>query len=141
MLAYATLDALTAQGVPIPDDAQAMLEAASGLVADATGGAVYATDADGLPIDSSTLSAMRDATVVQVRYWAAAGINPLSAGMDLPAASVSSRSQGGRSVSYSDLSTSVTVQQARQQAAVTLCGQAWGILARAGLTQGQPATA
>jgi hypothetical protein len=141
VLRYATVDDLTAQGVsPLPDNVDGYLRRASGLVADATRGAVYAVDAAFLPTDSRVATALMEATVTQVEVWLGAGINPLSGGMDLPEKTVAAMGQGGRTVSYSDLSASVTVQQSRQDAANTLSLSAWLILSRAGLTQGQPVT-
>lgn len=139
MLIYATdEDLATWTGTTAPDNADALLRSASILVRDATRAALYDVDPSGKPSDSVISGAFRDATCAQAAMWAAAGIDPVEQGVGVTEPAVVSKSMGGRSVTYADLSGSVTVQQARSTAATTLCDEARAILAAEGLTDGQP---
>lgn len=138
MLIYATADDLTEWTTNAPDDVDPMLRMASGMVRHQTRAARYYVDPSGKPSDPDILRAMRDATCAQVAFWVAADIDPTSAGVGKTEKVVASKSRGDRSVTYLDLSASVTVAQARAEASVVLCGEAWLILADAGLTSGQP---
>lgn len=139
MLIYATDEDLTDwTGATAPDNADALLRSASILVRDATKAALYDVDSAGKPSDAVILGAFRDATCAQAAMWAAAKIDPTEQGVGVAAPAVVSKSMGGRSITYADLSGSVTVQQDRAKAAKELCDQARAILAAEGLTEGQP---
>lgn len=139
MLIYATGDDLSDwTGDAAPDNAASLLRSASILVRDATRAALYDVDPSGKPSDDVISGAFRDATCAQAAMWAAAKIDPGEGGVGISAPAVVSKSMGGRSVTYADLSGSVTVQQARAKAATELCDEARAILAAEGLTDGQP---
>lgn len=143
MLLYATLNDLLEWDPQLaPANATSLIRQASVLVARATRAAVYPVGTDGKPTSTTLGTALTEAVCAQVEMWAAAGIDPTGAGVALSAPAVvsTSRTLDGRSESksYADLSTSVTVQQARAVAATQLCMEAWSILSAAGLTSGQP---
>lgn len=143
-LIYATLDELTAWSAQDwPDNADAYLRIASGLVRQATRSSRYDVDTAGKASDPDVIEAFRDATCAQVDMWVDAGINPVSAGVGKTEPTVTSESKGmgGRTVSksYADLSSSVTVASARSAAATSLCLESWTILSNAGLLGHQPA--
>lgn len=139
VLVYATTEDLANwTGEEAPANATPLLRSASILVRGATRAALYDTDAAGKPSDTEVLQAFSDATCSQAAAWGAAGIDPTEQGVGLAAPAVVSKSMGGRSVQYADLSGSVTIQQARAQAATQLCAEALAILAGAGLLSGQP---
>lgn len=140
MLIYATAQDLAAwTGDTAPSNADLLLRSASILVRDATKAALYDVDASGKPSDTDVLEAFTDATCAQAAMWDAADIDPAEGGVGVAAPTVTRKSMGGRSVEYSDLSGSVTVQQDRAKAARTLCDEALAILASAGLLSGMPA--
>ena len=140
MLVYATpTDLAMWAGDPAPINASQLLRSASILVRDATRAALYDVDQAGKPSDSDVLTAFKDATCAQAAMWAAAGIDPTEGGVAIGEPTVASKSMGGRSISYTDLSSSVTVQQDRAKAARELCAEAVAILEAAGLTSGMPA--
>lgn len=136
MLIYATADDLTAWTTAAPDNVDPLLRMASGMVRHQTRAARYYVDPAGKPSDLDILHAMRDATCAQVAFWVSAEIDPTSAGVGKTEKVVASKSRGDRSVSY--VSTSALIEQARTAGSVVLCGEAWMILADAGLTSGQP---
>jgi len=143
VILYATLQDLVAWNPQLgPANGTSLIRQASVMVRDATRTAVYSVDLDGHPIDPKIKTAFTEAVCAQVEMWDAAGIDPASAGVGVtaPALVATSRTLNGRSESksYADLSTSVTVQQARAAATQQLCLQAWQILSQAGLTSGQP---
>lgn len=125
----------------LPDNTLRLLRFASSMVRHATRGAIYDT-LDDLPTDTATRQALTDATCAQVAMWISADIDPGAAGVGSSAPGVASRSTTvpGATVSesFSDLSTSVTVQQARAEATGKLCAEAVMILGNAGLLNGQP---
>ena len=139
-LVYATSGDLTTwTGTTAPANADRLLRAASILVRNATRAALYDVDQAGKPSDADVLTAFRDATCAQAAMWAAADIDPSEGGVGVAEPAVVSKSMGGRSIQYADLSGSVTVQQDRAKAARELCAEAVAILADAGLTSGMPA--
>lgn len=139
MLLYADETDLLAWGMTeLPDNAISLIRQASILVGRATSAAIYDVDGAGKPSDPDLVQALRDATCAQVEMWDAADINPVAAGVGKTAPSVIQKSLGGRSVQYADPSSSVTVVQARAEAATKLCDISIGILAAAGLLGGQP---
>lgn len=124
-----------------PANALRLLRFASAMVRHATRGAIYET-LDDLATDADIRQAFTDATCAQVAMWIAADIDPAAAGVGSSAPGVASRSTTvpGATVSesFSDLSTSVTVQQARAEATGKLCAESVMILGNAGLLNGQP---
>lgn len=139
MILYATsTDLASWTGQAAPDDAAALLRSASVLVRTATRAALYDVDSAGKPSDAVILGAFRDATCAQAAAWSAAKINPAEQGLGLGEPGVVSKSMGGRTVQYADLSGSVTIQQQRATAATELCPEARNILAAEGLLDGQP---
>lgn len=139
MIVYATsTDLATWTGDTAPANVNNLLRSASILVRNATRAALYDVDSSGKPSDTDILKAFNDATCAQAAMWDAAKIDPSEQGVGVSAPAVVSKSMGGRSVSYADLSGSVTVQQARAKQTVTLSAEALAILANAGLLSGQP---
>lgn len=132
-LLYATTADLTAwTGLPVPDNADRLLRAASMLVRGATRTAVYSTTPAGLPRDEDVAEAFRDATCAQAEAWAQQDIDP-----DNPTAGprvAQSKSIGSASVTYADAGQIVG---SRADAARTLGPTALAILADAGLTNGR----
>ncbi|NUO58993.1 MAG: hypothetical protein HOV78_20220 [Hamadaea sp.] len=131
MLVYATAtDLADWTGSAAPSNAVQLLRTASGLVADATVTAWYATDASGMPTTSYVVDAMRDATCAHAAAMAAAKVDPLAAGANT-ARTASRKKVGTAEVEYAD-----AAQAAAARAALvdTLCPDAVRILRAAGLT-------
>ena len=82
-----------------PPLAAVLLRSASGLVLDATAGAVYAVDADGYATATSARTPLTEATLTQAEAWALAGVDPRR-GRVQRARVVASKSLGAKSVSY-----------------------------------------
>lgn len=84
-MAYATVADLQAYMLATPPpEGQRMLARASDLLDTYLNTAVYTTDVNGNPTDTSIIAAFKDAVCAQVEWWAA-GNDPL-AGMMAPRA-------------------------------------------------------
>lgn|GEM_PF-606738 len=142
MLVYATVADLLDEPWGItspPAHAGRLLAYASRLVRRATMTAVYAVDDGGAPTSSGVAAAFRDATCSQVVAWLTAGIDPAGGAVQLEAAPVRAKRLGSGAVEYDTAaSASVTAMTARAAAATTLAGDAYLILADAGLTSTRP---
>lgn len=113
-----------------PDRVTDYLRAASLLVADVTGRAVYAINGVGLPTDVALSGAMRDAVCQQVTDWARAGVDP-TLGSESDGVSSRTTTAGPRTVTeqYSGTNTATIT-------ADELGARAWRILKVAGLLGG-----
>jgi hypothetical protein len=115
---------------PAPANANRLLRSASGLVRNATAGARYAVDADGLPTDPRIATAFLEATLAQAEAWAANGIDPTKGVAQLKR-TVQSKSADGRSVTYADNGGRAALEALAS--GTELVGQARSILSNAGL--------
>ena len=133
-LIYATTTDLTAwTGATAPTNATQLLRRASALVRKATATAFYAVDTTGLPTDTVTLQAFKDATTAQANFWAVNNIDPASGGLT-QSGILSSKKIGSASLTYDTVGTgSVTAYQARAAATSDLCEEAFDILQGAGV--------
>lgn len=122
-----------------PPLATVLLRTASGLVRGATAGAVYSTDAEGVPTAPHIAAAFRDATCEQAAAWSLHGIDPRK-GRASAQRTIASKSLLGGSVSYA---ADTRADQARSDLASgeTLTDAAWQILRQAGLTTSSIQTA
>lgn len=136
MLIYADeSDLSTWLSMDPPANAAQLLRSASLLVTDGTSGDYYDVDGTGMPSDADTLQAFNDATCAQAAMWMAAGIDPATAGLP-PAGPVRLKKIGTGQVEYDTAGqTTVTMAQARQIAAQTLCDESLRILNQAGLAK------
>lgn len=134
MKIYATPGELAAwlDPEPSPANAAGLLRSASGLIRSETKTAIYTTDAEGYPTDTSTREAFRVATMAQVKFWSDSSINPAlgAAGVQPLAAS---KSIGGASIAYSVYAATA---EARANSAGALGPDAFYILEDAGLLGG-----
>lgn len=110
-----------------PSNVADLLRTASLMVAAATRTAVYATDATGLPTDTDTRDAFKQAAAAQAAFLDANGIVPQAGEAGL--AEVSS-SIGDASVTFSSAALTGALS--------TLCSEAMIILSQAGLVQQPP---
>jgi hypothetical protein len=138
-LTYATpadMAAWTAQ--PAPLNATQLLRSASILVTRFTGTAFYQTDTTGLPTDAGIAEAFKDATTAQAAFWAAANIDPASAGF-ATSGILSSKKIGSASLTY-DVAGAGSVQafNERRRMASSLCDEAVNILQQQGLYTNGP---
>jgi hypothetical protein len=130
VLVYAANADLTAwiNPVPLPANSATLLRSASLLIHSYTMTALYGVDSTGLPSDATVLQAFNDATCAQVAAWIAAGIDPVSGGIPTTAL-VRSKRLGSGAIDYdTSANSSVTVLQAKREAATTLCAEAVMIL-------------
>lgn len=135
ILAYATAADLAAwTGATAPSNATTLLRTASLIVRRVTRTAVYATDTTGLPTDTDTIDAFRDATCAQAAAMDANGVDPL-AGQAGASQEVASTSIGSASVSFVAGSGSAAAALLSD-----LCAEAAMILGEAGLLNNQPLT-
>lgn len=89
------------------------LAAASRLVTRATRADHYATTPAGLPDDDTIADAFRDATIIQVTYWATNGIDPTAgAGSVKGSGEAQSSSIGSGAVHYATANTAVIAERA-----------------------------
>ncbi len=119
----------------VPANATALLRYASILVRRATMCDHYDTDSAGLPADTVTAGAFRDATCAQAAMWSLAGINPLAGTVGRELAVASQTADGG-SVTYGDAISAEEVDQALSR----LNSAALLILRNAGLASTRPNT-
>lgn len=113
-------------GVENPDT-QILL--ASAVVREATLTAIYAIDSDGVPSDPDLAALFKAATVAQVAYWQALGIDPAEGDSGAATGGVaSSKSIGSASISH-DSRTVADVADARRSALRSLGPEAAAILA------------
>jgi len=145
VLVYAADADLTAwiNPVPLPANSATLLRSASLLVHSYTMTALYGVDGTGLPSDTTVLQAFKDATCAQAATWNATGIDPIAGG--IPTATlVRSKRLGSGAIDYdTSASSSVTVLQAKREAATTLCAEAVMLLHQArvipgGVQRGRP---
>lgn len=138
MLIYATESNLSDwTDTATPVNAVQLLRSASGLVAEATQTDFYDTDDTGLPTDPLVLQAFNDATCAQVAMWIAAGIDPSAVGLNQKGL-IASKKIGSAVISYDNNGpASVSVTQARQAAATSLCDESMRILHAQGLASTQ----
>ena len=102
------------------DDPETLLELASRLVDDATLTARYAVDAEGLPESASIRQLFRAATIAQVRFWHANGLDPAQGVVGATSERrAASKSIGSASVSY-DSAAAQQSTAARVEALTTL---------------------
>lgn len=135
MLVYATDEDLTDwTSQPAPDNADVLLRSASLLVGEATITARYKTDSDGYPSVKTVRGAFRDAVCAQAAAWAAAGIDPTTAGLDKGQGPVSAKSIGSASLSYAGAENTAA---SRVDAIYALVPDARRILAAEGLLAGR----
>lgn len=123
MFTYATVDDLDAWPAitTVPDDAEALLQSASIVVALAVNESLY---------NDSTIvtDPKRDATCAQVASWVTTGIRPGTAGLSSDKV-LRSKNVENVTLEYdTSLSASVTAFQARQDVAGQLCPEAEAIL-------------
>ncbi len=119
----------------LPGNVDRWISIASGLVADAVSLSAYVPDVDGLPSSVPHRAAMRDAVSAQVAWWITTGADPTGAGDQAASTIVSSKSLTPvGSVSY-DTQAAREAVAARAASTRYLCGEAWGILRRAGLAR------
>ncbi|WP_076260867.1 hypothetical protein [Intrasporangium flavum] len=131
MPTYATPDDLAAwTGASAPANAVQLLRTASGLVAEATITAWYATDSAGLPTATATLDAFRDATCAHAAAMAAAKVDP-AAGAAVGAGAAVRKKVGTAEVEYAGAADAAS---ARARLVDVLCPEAIRILRAAGLT-------
>jgi hypothetical protein len=104
---YATRDDLLAflreddAAAVLPAKAGRLLRKASALVTRSMHGALYDTDAEGMPLHGPILAAFREATCTQAAALAAAGIDPDTEGLRSETAPVlSAKSLGPKSEQY-----------------------------------------
>lgn len=131
MLVYATTEDF-GQWIAgdVPANAVALLRSASMIITDELSNTYYATDDTGLPTDTATLQAFRDATCAQAASWIALKIDPLAGGVVTSSGIATSKALDGASITYSD---SAAASAARSAATNALCPQAVTILRQAGL--------
>lgn len=120
----------------LPANVDRWISIASGLVADAVALSVYVPDPlTGLPSSAPHQAAMRDAVCAQVAWWIVTGADPTGAGDSAAGVVVTAKSLTPvGSVSY-DAQAAREAAAARKASAQYLCGEAWGILRRAGLAR------
>lgn len=135
LAAYMNPDAVSPQP---PQNATVLLRTASGLVADAIVGGIYATDGEGNATDPVIASAIRDATCEQAQAWSLNGIDPRQ-GTTQTARRVASKSLAGASVSYEAGSGGADYLDALASG-TELTEGAWAILRRAGLISNRVVT-
>lgn len=96
---------------------------ASAIVREATITAIYAVTPDGTPEDPDLAELFKAATVAQIAYWAALGIDPAKGSADAAVGGVaSSKSIGSASISYD--SGAVVAQGEARRAALSTPGPA-----------------
>lgn len=136
MTPYASTDDLTAwTGTTAPANATLLLRTASYAVREATETAYYAADpVTGLPTDTKTLGAFRDATCAQAAALAAADIDPTFGGTLEPGVQTSI-GIGSARITYADAADAVA---AKQDLIGGLCLEARRILRQAGIVTGVP---
>lgn len=136
---YATAEDLAAEPWLLtapPSHVNRLLATASRVVRRATMTAVYRTDVDDYPTDSTLREAMRQATCAQVAAWAAAAVDPLTGSVQTSRA-VASKSLGSGSISY-ETATAAVQLAARAEASTALTPDAYLILSEAGLVSSRP---
>jgi hypothetical protein len=123
-------------GEPAPPKLGNLLRSASILVRRETITAIYATDAEGKPVDAQVIAAFQEATCVQAQFWVANSIDPSSGGLPQPAI-VQTKKIGTASIVYdTSAQGSANVIAARMAATSGLCLEAFSVLQQAGLVPG-----
>lgn len=121
-----------------PPLATVLLRMASELVRDATAGAIYVTDAQGMPTDLATLTAFKAATMEHAQTWSLHGIDPRKGAAGV-VRRVASKSLGGASTSYvADPAADTFLSDLASGTSLTLA--AWRILDNAGLISNRAQT-
>lgn len=135
MLIYATSSDLTSwTGGSAPANADQLLRSASLMIGEATRADIYPVDGTELPTDADLLAAFRDACCAQVATWAALGIDP-NLGVAADDGMATRKSIGTATV---ERHPTAQRDQARADAASTLCADAARILLDAGLLLHSP---
>ena len=132
MRIFAGREKLAEYVAELPDDADALIQAASLLVSRETRAALYDVDPAGMPTDPDVIDAFAEAVCVQVREWVQAGLNP-NAGYVGTQAEVAKSSMDGASVEF----TTKDAESVRL-ALSSLCPMAVAVLSDAGLVGGLP---
>jgi len=114
----------------VPANVGRMIRKASSLVSHAIRGAVYAVDAEDVPVDVKQREALAEAVSAQVAAWVDNGVDPISPGT--VAQRVASKSLGGASVTY-EADAYKTAYLAQLAVADSLVGDAVRILDAAGM--------
>ena len=114
----------------LPANVGRMIRKASGFVAYAVRGAVYAVDAEDLPVDAKKREALSEAVSAQVAAWVDNGVDPISPGV--VEQRVASKSLGGASVTY-EVDAGKVAYRAQLATANSLVGDAMRILDAAGM--------
>jgi hypothetical protein len=126
---------LALSGAQMPEFPGGYLRTASMAVTEATETAFYATDSDGLPTETKTLQAFKDATCAQAAALIAFEIDP-TAGGTLEAGGVeTSVAIGSARITYAD---TIAAIEAIQQLLGGLTRDAALILRQAGIQLGIP---
>ncbi|GAB2457572.1 hypothetical protein [Xylanimonas ulmi] len=84
----------------VPDNAAALLRAASALLRRATNAAIYPVDDEYRPTDPALIDGFRDIVCAQVAAWVGAGIDPVAVQTGAAGGVVASKGMGGKSISF-----------------------------------------
>ncbi len=136
MLVYADEAALGGWVSPMPDNASALLRAASRLVRKATVNDLYDTTPARIPSEPEVLAAFENATCQQAAFWAANGIDPDAGTAGLEQVAVSSSIAGG-SVSFESGQAAAIAEDLRASLE-SLVPAAWEYLTDEGLGSTRP---
>lgn len=120
----------TPEDLPVGTEApETKILLASAVIREATITAWYATGDDGLPTDPALAALFKAATVAQIAYWTALGLDPAKGSADAAVGRVAAaKSIGSASVSY-DSGAVASQADARRSALSTPGPEAAAILA------------
>lgn len=136
-----TADYTTWSASTPPSNIDAILRSCTVLVLNATKMDLYAVDpTTGLPTDTTTVYALRDATCIQAQAWVRLSIDPSTGGVVESAKIAQSKKIGTASVQYAESEVQATVQ-ARKSAYTELVPEALQYLRARGLAGFAPRAA
>lgn len=134
-------DFATWNGQAGPANITSVLRSCTALVQKATAMDLYAVDpSTGLPTDTATLGALRDATCIQAAAWVALNIDPASGGVIVSSKAVKSKKLATGAIEYNDAEVQA-VAQAREAAYTGLVPDAVQFLRSRGLASFAPRAA
>lgn len=134
-------DYTTWTGQTAPANIMSILRSCTALVQEATKMDRYAVDAStGLPTDTATLTALRNATCIQAAAWVALNIDPTTGGVIVSSKAVKAKKLATGSIEYSDAEVQA-VAKAREAAYTALVPEAVQHLRNRGLMSFAPRAA